>query len=144
MALTKNNPSSAAPSLAAIRELVVQAVEQWPDVVASVRWDPFRAGKVADGTNFHLGDGEIGHLHLNGEANLATSPAMRQALVARGLARPLRWGGDAFPGWTEYRVRTVSDAAHAIWLFELNYQRLQGRPEAELIAAINDRPVATQ
>lgn len=91
-----------------------------------------------DGTDFYVGDEELGHVHLNGEAHLATSPALRQALVARGFARPLRWGGAAYPGWTEYSVRTAADAAHATWLFELNYHRLQGRPETELVVAIRN------
>ena len=30
----------------------------------------------------------------------------------------------------------TAEAAHAAWLFQLNYQRLRGRPEAELVAEI--------
>ena len=68
--------------------------------------------------------------------HLTTSPALGQALVVRGWARPMRFGGVQYQGWTEFRVHTAAEAAHATRLFELNYQRLCGRPEAELLAEI--------
>ena len=102
------------------------------------RQDRFRAGNVPDGTAFFVGEEEVGHLHRNNLAHVATSPALRQVLVARGLARPLPWGGDAFPGWTEVSVRTAADVMHAAWLLELSYHLLQGHPEARLIERINE------
>jgi len=138
MTLAEKAPLAPVPTLAALLEPVSQAVRGWPGIVAAAHWDLFRVGEVVDGADFYLGDHELGHLHLDGKAHLATSPALGP-LVAHGLARPLRWGGAAYRGWTEFSVRTAAAAAHATWLFGLNYQRLQGRPEAELVAEITGR-----
>lgn len=141
MTLAEKGPLAPVPTLAAVLEPVSQAVQRWPGVISAAHWDLYRVGEVVDGADFYVGEQELGHLHLNGELHLATSPALGQALIARGLARPLRWGGAAYRGWTECSVRTAADAAHAAWLFELNYQRLRGRPEAELVAEIASRQV---
>jgi Family of unknown function (DUF5519) len=140
MKLLEKGPLAPAPTLSTVLEPVSQAMQGWSGVIAAAHWDLFRVGEVVDGIDFYVGEQELGHFHLDGEAHLATNPALGQALVAGGLARPLRWGGAAYQGWTEFSVRTAADAAHAMWLFELNYQRLRGRPETELVAAIADRP----
>lgn len=138
MKLSEKGPLAPAPVLSILLEPVSQAIQGWPGVITAAHWDLFRVGEVVDGTDFYVGEEELGHFHLSGEAHLATSPALGQALVAGGLARPLRWGGAAYRGWTEFSVRTAADAAHAAWLFGLNYRRLCGRPEDELVAEILD------
>ena len=139
MKLSEKGPLAPAPTLATVLEPVSQAIQGWPGIIAAAHWDLFRVGEVVDRIDFYVGEAELGHLHHDGEAHLATSPALGQALVAGGLARPLRWGGAAYRGWTEFSVRTAADAAHATWLFGLNHQRLCGRPEAELVAEIAAR-----
>ena len=57
-------------------------------------------------------------------------------------AWPVRWGGAAYRGWTEFSIRTAADAAHATWLFKLNYQRLRGRGEDALLAEVQRRATA--
>jgi len=136
MTLSEKGPLAPVPALTALLEPISQAIQRWPGILAAAHWDLYRVGEAVDGADFYVGDDEVGHLHLNGEAHLATSPALGQALVAGGLARPLPFGGAAYRGWTEFSVRTATDAAHATWLFGLNYQRLRGRPEAELVAEI--------
>jgi hypothetical protein len=139
MKLSEKGPLAPAPALPATLEPVAQAVQGWPGIITATHWDLFQVGKVADGIDFYVGDDELGHLHLDGEAHLATSPTLAQALVTGGLARPLRWGG---AGWVEFSVHTALDAMNATWLFELNYQRLRGRSEAELVAEIAARQQA--
>ncbi len=139
MKLAEKGPLAPVPTLAAVLEPVSQAIQGWPGVIAAAHWDLFRVGEVVDGADFYVGEAELGHFHLDGEAHLATSPALGQALIAGGFARPLRWGGAAYKGWTEFSVRTAADAAHATWLFELNYQRLRGRPEGEVVAEVATR-----
>jgi hypothetical protein len=139
MKLAEKGPLAPPPVLAAVLEPVSQAIQAWPGTVAAAHWDLFRVGEVIDGADFYVGEEELGHLHHNGEVHLATTPGLGQALVASGLARPLRWGGAAYQGWTEFSVRTAADAVHATWLFELNYQRLCGRPEGELVAEVASR-----
>ena len=98
MKLSEKGPLAPAPALGAVLEPVSQAIQGWPGIVAAAHWDLFRVGEVVDGTDFYVGEEELGHLHRNGEAHLATSPALGQALVAGGWARPLRWGGAAYRG----------------------------------------------
>ena len=136
MTLTEKGPLAAVPTLAAHLEPISQTIQTWPGIVAAAHWDLFRVGEVVDGADFYVGEEELGHIHLNGEVHLATSPALGAALVAAGLARPLRWGGAAYRGWTELSVRSAADAARATWLFELNYQHLTGQPEAALLAEV--------
>ncbi|TGE14715.1 luciferase domain-containing protein [Hymenobacter elongatus] len=144
MTLSEKGPLTPVSTLAAVFEPISLTIQRWPGITAAAHWDLYRVGELVDGADFYVGDEELGHLHLNGEAHLATSPALGAALVAGGLARPLRFGGAAYRGWTEFSVRTAADAAHATWLFELNYQRLQGRPEAELVAEIATRQPASR
>ncbi|GAA4389128.1 luciferase family protein [Hymenobacter koreensis] len=136
MTLSEKGPLAPVPVLSAALEPISRAIQHWPGITAAAHWDLYRVGEQVDGADFYVGDEELGHLHLNGEAHLATSPALGAALVASGLARPLRFGGAAYRGWTEFSVRTSADAAHVTWLFELNYQRICGRPEAELLAEV--------
>ena len=138
MKLTDKGPIQPAPVLAGPAQHTAAAVQAWPGIIAATHWDLFDRTRV-DGADFYVGREELGHIHLSGEAHLATSPALGAALVAAGLARPLRWGGAAYRGWTEFSIRTAADAAHATWLFELNYQRLRGRAEAELVAEVQER-----
>ncbi len=139
MKLADKGPLAPVPTLAAVLEPISQAIQGWPGIIAAAHWDLYRVGEVVDGADFYVGEAELGHIHLSGDVHLASSPALGQTLVAGGLARPLRFGGAAYQGWTEFRVQTAADAAQAAWLFELNYQRLRGRPEAELLAAIEGR-----
>ncbi len=136
MKLSEKGPLAPVPVLAAVLEPVSQAVQGWPGIIAAAHWDLYRVGEVVDGADFYVGEEELGHIHLGGDVHLASSPALGQALVAGGWAKPMRFGGTQYGGWTEFQVRTAADAAHAAWLFELNYQRLRGRPEAELVAEI--------
>lgn len=141
MKLSDKGPLAPVPALAAVLEPVSLAIQGWPGIVAAAHWDLYRVGEVVDGADFYVGEEELGHIHLGGDVHLASSPALGQALVAGGWAQPMRFGGVQYGGWTEFRVRTAADAAHATWLFELNYQRLRGRPDAELVAAVAARPV---
>ena len=142
MTLEEKGPIAPVPTLSAVLEPISQAIQKWPAIVAAAHWDLFRVGEVVDGADFYVGSEELGHLHLSGEAHLATPPALGAALVAAGLARPMRYGGAAYQGWTEFSIRTAADAAHATWLFELNYQRLRGRTEDELLAEVQQRAAA--
>lgn len=136
MKLSEKGPLAPVPTLAAVFEPVSQAIQGWPDIISAAHWDLYRVGEVVDGADFYVGEEELGHIHLSGDVHLASSPALGQSLVAGGWAQPMRFGGTQYGGWTEFRIRTSAYAAQAIWLFELNYQRLQGRPEAELVAEL--------
>ena len=48
------------------------------------------------------------------------------------LAPRFRWGD----GWVEVSIASAADAAHARWLFELNYDRLRGATRRDLLARV--------
>lgn len=119
MPRSKKGPVRPPPVLEGALATVADAVAGWPGVSATVHWNQFQRGKV-DGTDFYLGDEELGHLHLDGSIHLATSPDLGQALVAEGLARPFRYQA----GWVEEQVRRIGSEA-AVALFRRNYDHMR-------------------
>ncbi len=113
------------PTLQQPLERVSLAVQALPGVISATHWDLFQP-TVPDGADFYVGEEELGHIHFSGDMHLATSAPLAQALIDKGLARKFRYGGPAYADWTEFTIRTVKDAAHAEWLFLLNYRRLKG------------------
>lgn len=113
---------------------VAEAIAAWPGVVAATHWRLGQANAV-DGADFYVGEEELGHIHLDGEVHLATTPPLREVLVASGHARPFPW----YPGWVEASIGDERDADHALWLFELNRRRIAGEPMAKLLAEIATR-----
>lgn len=109
-------------------------IQTWPGVIAATHWHLYRSTEI-DGADFYVGEDELGHIHLDGEVHLATSLALREALLAKGLARPFPY----YRSWVECSIATEVDARHALWLFELNYRRLRGAKIAELLAEIRPR-----
>lgn len=109
------------------------SIQSWPGVIAATHWHLNRPEEV-NGADFYVGADELGHIHLDGEVHLATSMALREALVGAGLARPFPY----YRSWVETSIRSENAAHHAEWLFRLNYDRLQGAPIDALIASIAD------
>ncbi|WP_210522069.1 luciferase domain-containing protein [Hymenobacter terricola] len=137
MKLSEKGPLLPPPVLAGPGQHTAETVQSWPGVVAATHWDLFNRTRV-DGADFYVGDAELGHIHLNGDVHLPTAPALGLALLAQGLARPFPYGGE--PGeWVTFPIRTAADAAHATWLFRLNYDCLHGIPLAELTQRLRDR-----
>ncbi len=85
-----------------------------------------------DGVDFYVGEHELGHIHLDAIAHLATPPELGRLLVEQGLAKRFPYGGPAYEGWVLFRIRNAAEAAHAAWLFRLAYDRIMGVPVSEL------------
>jgi len=85
----------------------------WPNVTAYSH--PFA------GREFRFDDAEIGHVHVGGVVDIPFPRAMRDALLAQGLAEEHRWVPDS--GWTTFHVHHEDQIAHAIWLMRLSYAR---------------------
>ena len=118
MARSAKGPVAPPPTLDGARGTVAAVVTGWPGVVATVHWDLFEPTRV-DGIDFYVGEGELGHIHLDGEFHLASDPSLGAALVSAGLARRFRYAR----GWVCENVDHIgSDAAVA--LFRRNYDRL--------------------
>jgi Family of unknown function (DUF5519) len=134
MKLEDKGPIQPPPALAGPGQQTAAAVQSWPAVIAATHWDLFNRTRV-DGADFYVGEAELGHIHLNGEVHLAATHALGVPLLEQGLVSPLPYGqqrGD----WVSFLIRTDADAAHATWLFQLNYDRLRGVPLAELTARL--------
>lgn len=124
MRLEAKGPIAPAPQLNGALHEVARTVAAWPGVVSAAHWDLYEPTR-ADGADFYLGEQEIGHLHLYGEAHIATNPALRDDLLRRGVAQRFRYAGDqTYAGWVQCEVRSMKDATAAIECFRLNYLRL--------------------
>lgn len=97
-------------------QLVAGIVKQWDGV--GVR--PYRFG----GVDVRLDHREIGHVHLDGVADLLMPVRLRRDLVAAGRAEPHRT--QPHSGWISFRMRSEHDVPAAVELFRLNYERLRG------------------
>lgn len=76
------------------------------------------------GAEFRVGSREIGHVHVDGVADLLMSVRLRRDLVAAGRAD----AHHTLPhsGWISFRLRSEHDVPAAVALFRLNYERLRG------------------
>jgi hypothetical protein len=90
-----------------------QEVSSWPDV--SIH--PHRFG----GREFRFRTAEVGHIHAGGVVDIPLPRAIRDALLADGLAEEHRWVPNS--GWITFRIRSAEDANHALWLMRLSYLR---------------------
>jgi hypothetical protein len=88
-------------------------VTSWPGVTA-------HSHRFA-GREFRFGDAEIGHVHVGGVLDIPFPRAMRDVLLAQGLAEEHRWVPDS--GWTTFHIRRADQMQHAIWLMRLSYAR---------------------
>src|SRR5260370_1744332 len=94
-------------------EKLEEQVAAWPHV--SVH--PHRFG----GREFRFGNAELGHVHLGGTVDIPFPRAVRDALLADGLAEEHHWVPNS--GWTTFHVRGEGDLRHALWLMRLSYLR---------------------
>jgi Family of unknown function (DUF5519) len=88
-------------------------VLSWPEVSAHPHQFAAR--------EYRFGNAEIGHMHSGGTLDIPFPRAIRDALIADGLAQQHRWVPDS--GWITFQVREDEDLTHAIWLMRLSYLR---------------------
>src|SRR2546421_2768985 len=88
-------------------------VSMWPHVTVHRE----RVG----GKEFRSGSAEIGHVHIGGIVDIPFPRAVRDALLADGLAEEHRWVPNS--GWITFHVRSEEDLSHALWLMRLSYLR---------------------
>jgi hypothetical protein len=88
-------------------------VSVWPHI--SVH--PHRFG----GREFRFGSAEVGHVHTGGVVDIPFPRAVRDALLAEGLAEEHHWVPNS--GWVTFRVHSEEDLRHALWLMRLSYLR---------------------
>ncbi len=93
-----------------------EEVSEWP----SISVHPHRFG----GKEFLFGSGaEVGHIHTGGIVDIPFPRAVRNALLAAGIAEQHHWVPNS--GWVTFHVRNGNDEdlSHALWLMRLSYLR---------------------
>lgn len=91
---------------------IVAKVSTWDGVVAQ----PHRFG----GTEFRLGRGEIGHVHEGGLVDVPFPRAVRDELIAEGVAKPHHRLPES--GWVSYWLQSADDVPGALALLRRSYE----------------------
>ena len=119
------------PRLGRAAQKVADGVAELPGVTVQAHWE---IGSQTDvnGTDFYVGQEELGHIHLDGEAHVPVGRALADALISAKLAQRFPWSRD-------FVVVDTDDAAHALWVFGLRRAQIDGVTASELRAQINDR-----
>ena len=128
MKLEDKGPIKPPPALTKFPQQVSKEIQRWDNIIAATHWDLHNRSKP-DGADFYVGPAELGHIHLNGEVHLPTGSALAKALIKNKLAAKFPYGAD----WVTCPINSADDAAHAIWLFKLNYKRIAGEKLEELL-----------
>jgi len=133
MKLAEKGRYAPPPRLPAHAEAVAQAVAGWPDVHARCHW-LLGDETTVDGADFYVGQRELGHIHLEGEAHIAVPKALRDELVRARLAAPFRYS----QAFVVCSISRAADVAPARDLFRLAYDHLCGSSVDELLARLPD------
>lgn len=120
-------------------QMVSNAIQKWQNVISATHWDLYDSAKV-DGADFYVGTSELGHIHLDGSVHLATTNELRIPLHKNNLAKKFPYGGK-YEGWVLFNIANEGDVNQAIWLFQLNYERLMGVSIEILISKINNKNI---
>ena len=131
MKLSSKGRFAAPPRLPESAQSVSEALASWPDVHARTHWLLGDEQEV-DGADFYVGEDEIGHIHLGGEAHVAVGKKLAAALIAAGRAKPFRWSDE----FVVFSIRSKRDVHTALALFQLAYDRRRGTPMRDLIAQV--------
>lgn len=124
-----------APRLGARAQAVADVVAALPDVVVQAHWEIGSQTEV-NGTDFYVGEDELGHIHLDGEAHVPVGKKLADVLIRAALAEPFPWS-------REFVVVDTADAPLAAWVFGLRRAQIAGAKLAELTARVEEA-VATR
>ncbi|MEZ7505955.1 luciferase family protein [Flavobacterium sp. Arc2] len=139
MTLEEKGKIAPPPIMTIYPQMVSVAIQQWKNVIAATHWDLYDNTKV-DGADFYVGKNELGHIHLDGSVHLATTNELRIPLLENNLAKKFPYGG-RYEGCVLFKITNEIDAKQAIWLFQLNYERLMGISIETLISKINNSKI---
>jgi Family of unknown function (DUF5519) len=73
------------------------------------------------GKEFLFESAEVGHMHEGGIVDIPFPRAVRNVLLASGLAEQHHWVPNS--GWITFQMRNEEDLSHALWLMRLSYVR---------------------
>jgi len=87
---------------------------------------------MVDGAEFHVGDGEVGHIHLDATGHFLLNRKIASLLVQKRLGRAPSLSN----AWISRPVRSSADVHHAARLFGLAYGWLRGVADEEVIEQV--------
>jgi Family of unknown function (DUF5519) len=131
MKLAEKGPIVAPPVLDGWAQVVSLQIQAWPQIVSATHWQFGNPSKV-DGTDFYVEEDELGHIHLDGEIHLLLTKDLHRAIIDARLADRFRWAAN----WVQFSIEDERSGKHALWLFQLAYDRLRGAHEAALLKRI--------
>ena len=134
MKLEDKGPILPPPRLTKFPQQVSKEIQCWKGIIAATHWNFYERTKP-DGADLYVGQAELGHIHLNGEVHLATGSALATILIKNKLAAKFPYGAD----WVTCPINSAEEAAHAIWLFTINYRRINGEQQEQLMNEIKSR-----
>ena len=124
MKLSDKGPIKPPPTMPGLLGDLVETIQKWPGVISATHWDLYRPS-VADGADFYIGDTEIGHIHFDGEAHVATDAQISQSFIEQGKAQPFRYRADpTYRHWTQVKITNPTHCENTLALFRANYERL--------------------
>jgi len=132
MKLKDKGPILPAPVLSKYPQMVSEEIQTWSKIISATHWDLYDKSKV-DGADFYVGEKELGHIHLDGWVHLATNKALAQVIMKNNLAEKFPYAQD----WVMFSIDKKQDVKKAILLFQLNYDRLNGKLIDALISKIS-------
>lgn len=106
----------------------------WDGLLGRTHWHLGDETRV-DGADYHVGQDEVGHIHLYAEAHVVLPVTVVSALVRTGLGTPFQWSRNV----VVYGIDHEADVEHAVWLFRLAYDHLAGEKTRALIERVGHR-----
>jgi hypothetical protein len=79
----------------------------------------------------YVGEEELGHIHLDGEAHIPLGRALASVMIKARLARRFRWS-------REFVVVDTADHDRAVWIFGLRRVQIDGAEVDELASRVRD------
>lgn len=128
MTRTEKGRVAPAPVLEAAAQAVADEIAALPAVTVQAHWEIGSQTRV-DGTDFYVGEHELGHIHLDGEAHIPVGAALADVLIAARLARPFRWS-------RAFVVVDTADREATLRVFRLRRAQIAGEGDAALCAQI--------
>ena len=125
-----------APRLRGAPQQVADAVAVFENVSVQAHWEIGSQHEV-NGTDFYVGEAELGHIHLDGEAHIPLGAVVANAIVAAGLARRFRWSA-------AFAVVDAHDVDAAVWVFGLRHRQIAGLSERDALASIQQRAASIE
>ncbi len=119
------------PVLSKYPEPVSKEIQTWPGIIAATHWEIWDRNQP-NGSDFYVGELELGHIHLDGSLHVPSTKQFSTALIKAGFAQNFPYAEN----WIQFNISNDKSAEHAIWLFKLHYGCLNGADAESVMHSI--------